>query len=234
MKFLEYPAALFIRLLIEGFDICWIPDYSGPQNLSGDLSHRFPPPSNASYIGPISRFSMPAMPAEKAYQTSKTDQVEKLPDADLLILLSGPEPQRTRLEKTVLKQVRTLAVKTIILQGLPGENETIEMGPYHTMISHLPSRELKGLIQKTRFIICRSGYSSIMDLAELKKKALIIPTPGQTEQEYLADYLAEKGMFLSCSQHDFNLSAALPELEEFEPEFSFASEDYLKKNIEDL
>jgi uncharacterized protein (TIGR00661 family) len=234
MKFLEYPAALFIRLLIEGFDICWIPDYSGPQNLSGDLSHRFPPPSNASYIGPISRFSMPAMPTDKAYQTSLTDQAEKLQDADLLILLSGPEPQRTILEKTVLKQVQTLPVKTIILQGLPGKNETIEIGPSHTLISHLPSRELKGLIQKARFIICRSGYSSIMDLAELKKKALIIPTPGQTEQEYLADYLAEKGMFLSCSQHHFDLSAALTELEAFEPEFSFASEDYLKKNIEDI
>ncbi len=234
MKFLEYPAALFIRLLIEVFDHCWIPDYPGPQNLSGDLSHRFPPPSNASYIGPLSRFSMPAMPPEEAYHTSKTDQAEKLPDADLLILLSGPEPQRTRLEKTVLKQVRTLPVKTIILQGLPGIYETIEIGPFQTMITHLPSREMKGLIQKARFIICRSGYSSIMDLAELKKKALIIPTPGQTEQEYLADYLAEKGMFLSCRQHEFDLSAALRELEEFEPKFSFASEEYLKKNIENL
>lgn len=234
MKFMEYPAALFIRLLIEGFDHCWIPDYSGPQNLSGDLSHRFPPPSNATYIGPISRFSVPAMPTKKADQTSLTDQAENLPDADLLILLSGPEPQRTRLEKTVLKQVHTLPVKTTILQGLPGKYETIEIGPYHTMITHLPTRELKELIQKARFIICRSGYSSIMDLAELKKKALIIPTPGQTEQEYLADYLAEKGMFLSCSQHEFDLSAALRELEEFEPEFSFTSEDQLKKNIEDL
>lgn len=234
MKFLEYPAALFIRLLIEGFDHCWIPDYPGPQNLSGDLSHRFPPPSNASYIGPISRFSMPTMPTEMANQTGQTYRAEKLPDADLLILLSGPEPQRTRLEKTVLKQVHTLPFKTIILQGLPGKYETVKIGPYHTMISHLPSRELKGLIQKARFIICRSGYSSIMDLAELKKKALIIPTPGQTEQEYLADYLAEKGMFLSCSQHEIDLPAVLPALEEFEPKFSFPSEDYLKKNIEDL
>ncbi len=66
------------------------------------------------------------------------------------------------------------------------------------------------------------------------RMALIIPTPGQTEQEYLADYLAEKGMFLSCRQHEFDLSAALRELEEFEPKFSFASEDYLKKNIENL
>ncbi len=225
MKFLEYPAALFIRILMEGFDICWIPDYPGPQNLSGDLSHRFPLPPNASYIGPISRFSMPAMPNEKE---------EKLPDADLLILLSGPEPQRTRLEEIVLKQVHTLPVNTIILQGLPGKNETIEIGPYHTMISHLPSRELKGLIQNARFIICRSGYSSIMDLAELKKKAMIIPTPGQTEQKYLADYLAEKRMFLSCSQHDFDLSAALPELEKFEPEFIFPGEDCLRRIIEDL
>jgi predicted glycosyltransferase len=225
MKFLEYPAALFIRLLIEVFDHCWIPDYAGPQNLSGDLSHRFPPPSNATYIGPISRFSIPAKPNEKA---------EKLPPADLLIMLSGPEPQRTRLEKTVLEQVQALPVSTIILQGLPGKNETIEVGPFQTMISHLPSRELKGLIQNARFIICRSGYSSIMDLAGLKKKALIIPTPGQTEQEYLAYYLSGKGMFLSSRQHNFDLPAALRELEEFEPEFTLPDEDLLKKIIEDL
>jgi UDP-N-acetylglucosamine:LPS N-acetylglucosamine transferase len=177
---------------------------------------------------------MPAMPTDTAYPTSKTELAEKLPDADLLILLSGPEPQRTKLEKIILKQIRTLPVKTIILQGLPGKNETTVIGPYLAMISHLPSRELIRFIQKARFIICRSGYSSIMDLAVLKKKALIIPTPGQTEQEYLADYLSEKGMFLSCSQHDFNLPAALPELEAFEPEFSFPSEDYLKQNIENL
>jgi hypothetical protein len=139
MKFLEYPAALFIRLLIEGFDLCWIPDYPGPQNLSGDLSHRFPPPSNALYIGPVSRFSVPAMPTEKT---------EKGPGADLLIMLSGPEPQRTRLERTVLKQVRALPVNTIILQGLPGKKERKDIGPKLTLISHLPSIELKELIQK--------------------------------------------------------------------------------------
>lgn len=233
LKFMEYPAALFIRLLIEGFDICWIPDYPGPQNLSGDLSHRFPPPANASYIGPVSRFSMPARPEEEK-QADHTDQTEEPPEAYLLILLSGPEPQRTRLEKIVLKQVRALAVNTIILQGLPGRNETVVPGPNLTMISHLPSRELRGLMQKARFIICRSGYSSIMELAEMKKKALIIPTPGQTEQEYLADNLAEKGIFLSCRQHDLDLSAALKELEEFEPVFSFPGGNHLGKIIEDL
>ena len=174
------------------------------------------------------------MPTDTAYPTSRTDPAEKLPDADLLILLSGPEPQRTRLEKIILKQLLSIPVKTIILQGLPGKDETIETGPNHAMVSHLPSRELTGLIQKARFIICRSGYSSIMDLAVMKKKALIIPTPGQTEQEYLADYLSAKGMFLSCSQHDLNLSAALPALEAFEPEFPFPGEETLKQHIENL
>ena len=224
LKFMEYPAALFIRLLIEGFDTCWIPDYPGPQNLSGDLSHRFPPPANASFIGPVSRFSMPSVPEEK----------EAPPDVYLLILLSGPEPQRTKLERIVLKQASALTVNTIIMQGLPGRNETVEPGPNLTMISHLPSRELRGLIQKARFIICRSGYSSIMDLAKMRKKALIVPTPGQTEQEYLADNLSEKGMFLSCSQHDLDLSAALKELEAFEPDFSLPDRDHLGKIMEDL
>jgi UDP-N-acetylglucosamine:LPS N-acetylglucosamine transferase len=234
IKFLEYPAALFIRLLIEGFDICWIPDYSGPQNLSGDLSHRFPLPSNASYIGPISRFSMPAMPAEKAYQASQTDQAEKLSDADLLILLSGPEPQRTRLEKIILKQIPGVPVSTVVLQGLPGKQEMKKIGPKHTLISHMPSALLKQLLQETRYIICRSGYTSIMDLVKMQKKAMIIPTPGQTEQEYLADYLTDKGIFLSCDQQNLDLLTAIQMLEKFEPIFPFPVEDQLTNHLEDL
>ena len=227
LKFLEYPAALLLRLLIEGFDICWIPDYPGKQNLSGDLSHHFPLPRNAVFIGPLSRFSVPGN------QTVNVPGAQ-IQEAELLILLSGPEPQRTRLERIILKQIPALPVRTIIMQGLPGKLEVKEISPSHTMISHMTTATLKQLIQNARYIICRSGYTSIMDLAEMKKKAMIIPTPGQTEQEYLADYLEEKGMFLSSTQQKLELSTAIQRLNKFQPVFNFPGEDYLMRHLEDL
>ena len=233
IAFLEYPAALLLKLLIEKFDRCWIPDYAGGQNLTGDLSHRFRLPSNAVFIGPLSRFSDPDIQlAGVAYP--KLLSLEELPVAELLILLSGPEPQRTGLEKIILQQIRGVPVSTIVLQGLPGKPEMKEIGPQHTLVSHLPAAALKQLVQKARYIICRSGYTSIMDLAEMQKKAMIIPTPGQTEQEYLAGFLTDKGMFLSCEQQKLNLSTAIPMLDKFQPAFNLPGEDPLSRHLEDL
>ena len=93
---------------------------------------------------------------------------------------------------------------------------------------------VKRLVQNARYIICRSGYTSIMDLVEMRKKALIIPTPGQPEQEYLARYLSQKGVFLSGSQHDLDLVASMARLEPFEAEFPFPRTDHLTKHIEDF
>jgi len=54
-------------------------------------------------------------------------------------------------------------------------------------------------------VISRSGYTTIMDLAVLEKKAYFIPTPGQNEQEYLAKRLTKLGIVPSCKQADFKL-----------------------------
>jgi UDP-N-acetylglucosamine:LPS N-acetylglucosamine transferase len=102
------------------------------------------------------------------------------------------------------------------------------------MYSHMPAGELGKLLDFSEHIICRAGYTSIMDLAVLRKKAMIIPTPGQTEQEYLAGYLAEKGLFLACSQDELDLESALGDLREFEPEFNLPSDDLLEKTIREI
>jgi UDP:flavonoid glycosyltransferase YjiC (YdhE family) len=233
IKFLEYPATLALKLFIEKFDRCWIPDYPGTENLSGDLAHRLPRPSNAVFIGPVSRFSEPDIQAVRDSSTKYLFMPE-LSDAALLILLSGPEPQRTRLEKIILKQAPAVPFTTIILQGLPGREEMKEIGPKHILVPHLPATVLRPLIENASYIICRSGYTSIMDLVAMKKRAMVIPTPGQTEQEYLAAYLTEKGLFLSSNQQNFDLLMAVSSLDKFEPTFTFPAEDHLTNLLMDL
>jgi UDP:flavonoid glycosyltransferase YjiC (YdhE family) len=235
-SFLELPAFLAMRTFISQFDHCWIPDFPGKANLSGDLSHRFPLPGNAVFIGAISRFT--GSNSNFAKSNSNTAESNSgfagsghgngIPTAspvDLLILLSGPEPQRSRLQKIVLKQVLSLKAKCVILQGLPGKLKRTDLTSTVTMYNHLPSGELRKLLLASEHVICRSGYTSIMDLALLKKKALILPTPDQIEQEYLAGYLAGKGLFKTCAQDELDLESAIEDLRLFEPDFDLPSGD---------
>jgi UDP:flavonoid glycosyltransferase YjiC (YdhE family) len=153
---------------------------------------------------------------------------------NLVILVSGPEPQRSLLQKIVVRQVLTLESTCVILQGLPGKPRRTDLTSTATLYNHLPAAQLGNLLREAEYVICRSGYTSIMDLALLEKKAMIIPTPGQTEQEYLADYLERKGFFLACSQEDLDLESALRELDSFEPEFSLPEWDLLDREVRSL
>ena len=243
-RFLEYPACLIIRAFISRFDRCWIPDYPGEKNLSGVLSHRWGIPRNAVFIGPISRFAGSAGKI-LGQPTNRSDVGEPATlshrfillsarPVDLVILLSGPEPQRSRLQKIVLKQALSLESSCVILQGLPGSYKRTDLTSKVTMYSHLPAADLGNLIKSAENVICRAGYTGIMDLALMRKKSMIIPTPGQTEQEYLADYLAGRGMFLTCSQDELDLESALEDLSDFEPELNFPGDGLLARETEKL
>lgn len=184
---------------INRFSICWVPDMKedkNPAGLAGSLSHPEKPPGvPVHYIGPLSRFS-------------KIDGMPK--EYDLAILLSGPEPQRTIFEELLLKQLAGYKGKVILIRGLPGETRNVTTS--NTAIqpfNHLPASELSSIIQRSALVICRSGYTTIMDLAALQQKAVLVPTPGQTEQEYLAAYLSEKKYFYSLPQKGFDLTKAL-------------------------
>ena len=127
---------------------------------------------------------------------------------DLLIILSGPEPQRTILEELLLSEALKTELKTLILLGKPGEKIHKEIKNV-TLISHLPDDEFSRLIRSSKIVISRPGYSTLMDLAILGKKAIFIPTPGQTEQEYLAKRLLDGGIAFSQNQNSFDLTVAL-------------------------
>ena len=104
-------------------------------------------------------------------------------------------------------------MKTVILQGLPGKARSREIDEFINVYSHLDSEKIKELLENSCHIICRGGYTGIMDLITLGKAALIVPTPGQTEQEYLASYLTGKGVLLAMEQKNLDLREAINQLE---------------------
>ena len=199
---------------INKYNACWVPDAEGNKNLAGELSHPKVLPNVAlKYLGPLSRFK-------------KTEVDFKY---DVCVLLSGPEPQRTIFEKIILEDLKTFAGKAFLLRGLPGDVTEIENGLSIVEIkNHLSAQELNNFIQQSKLIISRSGYTTIMDLAKLQQKALLVPTPGQTEQEYLADYLKQRQLFCSLQQNEFSIKKAFEKVNAFE----FKNSGLLQNNYE--
>ncbi len=205
-KFANYINHRFIKQ----YSRCLVPDYERVSSVAGLLSHPINKPTNVQYIGLLSRFKDTVeyeKEAEKKYFTSE--------NYDILAILSGPEPQRSIFEKIIIREVADTNYKTLIVQGKP---EKIQQNSRNniTFVNHVDSCNLCKLIQNIDIIICRSGYSSIMDLQVLNKKAIIIPTPGQSEQEYLSKYLSEKNLFVTCKQNQFKLQKMIIKLRQIQ------------------
>jgi len=201
LKFLEPLIQHIILSYAKKYDECWIPDVADEKNLSGDLSHKYPLPANAKFIGLLSRFSSEQnIPALKKY--------------DFLVLLSGTEPQRTVLEKILTEQILKTNFRALIVRGVTEEQKQFSRQNNLTIVSYLNTEELIAAIHQSEIIICRPGYSTLMDLAATGKKAILIPTPGQTEQEYLAEELSGKNIFYSSPQKNFSLDEAIKAVNE--------------------
>ncbi len=203
---------------INRFTECWVPDKEGTDSLAGALSHPVNKPGiPVHYIGWLSRFM-------KKNIAVKPGQ--------LMIILSGPEPQRTLLENKLIDGISHYSGHADILRGLPGNSSLIPSTNMIFFYNHLPSNEAGIKMEEAEYIIARSGYSSIMDALKLQKKCIFIPTPGQTEQEWLARSLKEKGVALSISQDKFSLSETLEEAKNFSFHLpAFDNTDELKKNV---
>jgi UDP-N-acetylglucosamine transferase subunit ALG13 len=191
LSFLERPLISLGRFIISKFTFCFIPDLDGEDNLTGRLSHDLSLPSNSRFIGILSRFTRYAdvdCPIPGKYH--------------FMVMLSGPEPQREILKNKLYGYISGTGEKAIFLGGYPEPGYKEQISGNITFINHLPEREMAELILASDLIITRSGYTTIMELVSLNKSALIIPTPGQTEQEYLARYLSNKGLFSTVHQSE--------------------------------
>jgi predicted glycosyltransferase len=184
---------------INHFNYCWVPDLEGQINLAGELSHPASTPHcEVIYAGLLSAIKKQEVPV-----------INKL-----LILLSGPEPQRTILENILISQLTNYNLPAILVRGLPAATDNISFSPGVTVYNYLPASRLQEVINKSDIVICRSGYSTVMDLLPLGKKCIFIPTPGQAEQEYLAQYLAAKNYGCMVSQQQFELLPMIKKVEE--------------------
>jgi uncharacterized protein (TIGR00661 family) len=202
----------FLYRYVNRFTECWIPDSPSSNNLSGILSHtNSVPVIPIQFIGPLTRFEQLPADGEEDF---------------ILIILSGPEPQRSVLEKILLGQIKTLQRKIVFVRGLPETNTMPAQQSNVEFYNHLSAAELNMLAQRAQLVICRAGYTSLMDMLALKKKMIVVPTPGQPEQEYLAEHLSAKNIVLNCSQQQFNLQRALSTAETFTfniPQLDFAA-----------
>ncbi len=220
-KWIEPILFHFHSIFLKRFSKIWIPDAAGENNLSGILAHH---PSiaqslNCDFIGPLSRFNISNNhPTENNYE--------------VVVLISGPEPQRSIFQEACLNEAMRINKKTLILLGQPNKNEQVTKGNI-TLVSHLSKNELAPIIQSAKYIVCRSGYSTLMDLAKLNKTALCIPTPGQTEQLYLAKHLSKQHKIVFQEQHKMNWEKGFQKLSDVE-QLSFSSDDLLNQAITKL
>ncbi|QNM85191.1 glycosyltransferase [Polaribacter pectinis] len=182
--------------IINKFDECWIPDNENSE-FSGKLSTS-KSVSNQKFIGVLSRF--------------KKKELEK--KVDVLIILSGPEPNRTFLEKKLVSEFKNDKRSIVFVLGNVEGNQKKWTNNKCVFYNYLLSEELHNLINSSKILVCRSGYSSIMDLAVLEKKVFFIPTENQPEQEYLANYLQEKIVAPFCKIDEFRKERLL-ELENY-------------------
>ena len=179
------------RKIITKFNECWVPDVPWSENLSGKLGVNKDVNIPIKHLGPLSRLEKLNIPIKH----------------DLLVLLSGPEPQRTLLEEKILEELHYFKGSVILVRGIVDEKvPVLNLQEKHIEAhNYMATKDLERAINSSEMVLSRSGYTTIMDLAKLEKKAFFIPTPGQYEQEYLAERLDEKGIVPCCNQEHFSI-----------------------------
>ena len=191
--------AIGMKKIISKFDECWVPDVPN-QALSGELSEvQLKIPKN--FIGYLSTMC------------ENVDQPEyNSINYDAIAIISGPEPARSKFENKVLEQLSNLNGKYLVVGGRIETNERNSIPENIEYIKLVGRQKMNKLINQSEMVICRTGYSSLLDLLKVRKKALLIPTPGQPEQEYLGIHLTNENWCVVQSQKALNLEKGLQEL----------------------
>ncbi|CAD0003283.1 glycosyltransferase [Flavobacterium chungangense] len=177
------------QYFIKKYNQCWIPDTNETPNLTGDLGHLKDNNLPLKYIGPLSRMRKKETP--KQY--------------DLMIILSGPEPQRTMLEEKLHAEIARYTGEVVFVKGVVEKTQTKQQFKNVTYYNFMNTKQLEQTFNESDLVLCRSGYTTVMDLAKLEKKAFFIPTPGQYEQEYLAVKLQDENLVPYATQNDFTI-----------------------------
>ena len=189
----------WLNSYLKRFRALWVPDYERGTNLSGLLSHGGVWDKKALFLGPLSRFQNVSSTDENPYR--------------VVAIVSGPEPTRTRFENQLRNLLSQLECPALLVLGKPEEPAQEQNGMVH-IVNDLPDSELAAALKGAQLVVCRSGYSTLMDLHNLEVQALLVPTPGQSEQEYLARHHAQQGTHMRLDQHKLNLTTIKAALKE--------------------
>jgi len=189
--FIQASATRLNLSLINKFDECWVPD-SPDSSLSGMMSSNSRAQIPINFIGAQSRFSQIVD--------------EEVLNFNSCAILSGPEPQRSIFEKKIAEQVSMIEGKHVIITGIQRKQEVAGNITYFGILN---ADEISQLIQKSKNIISRSGYSSLMDYQAMGRKAILVPTPGQTEQVYLGSLASALGRHIVLKQENLDLTKVL-------------------------
>jgi UDP-N-acetylglucosamine transferase subunit ALG13 len=182
------------------YDMVWVPDIEGDQNLSGILGNpRFKPSLPVWYMNCLSRLH--------AY--ASIQKTGAAPNNLFLGILSGPEPQRSILQDILWKAGNQLQQPFKLIAGTASQPNNHAVSEFGSIVPYLGGPDLVKAIENTKYIISRGGYTSLMELIPLNKPLILVPTPGQTEQEYLAKRWQEKGWAIAFDQSAFHLETAL-------------------------
>lgn len=173
---------------INRYTQCWVPDFESGETIAGRLSHPAKMPAvPVKYLGPLSRFG---------------ELEQKATTYSWMMILSGPEPQRTILEQKLLAVIPALAGNVLLVRGKPGSTEEIAAPANCTIVNHLGTVAMQQALAISDYVLSRCGYTTVMEVLALGKKAMFIPTPGQTEQEYLAGHLFGQHWCYTCTQDE--------------------------------
>ena len=215
-------ASNMVQRKLANFDHIWVPDWQGQDSLAGKLSAcQRADELNVTYIGPLSRFS-------KEPETDGSD-------FDFLAVLSGPEPHRSLFEKRLLREFGKLEQQCALVRGTRTERPHPDSTPNNVRIFDLIDQEfLQRLIAGSRKLIFRCAYSSVMDLVAMERTALLVPTPGQGEQEYLSEHLTHRGYFPILQEKNFNTETAAELLNSHEAKAMAKKNQHLREVLADF
>ena len=203
---------------LKRFTACWIPDMEGSNNLSGILANpKHKPSIPLWYMGCLSRLIDTAIDTSADNSSSIHGATHNNQNV-FLGIVSGPEPQRTLLENLLWKAGNKLNIPFVVIAGTPSKeqpNKLLEENKNAKLYAHLAAPALVSEIKRAEYIICRGGYTTLMELIPFEKKLIFIPTPGQTEQIYLGKLWNEKNWALCYAQENFKLNIALEEASNF-------------------
>ena len=212
-KWMENRVNIFNVAQIKQYAECWVPV----------------PDTGSSFISKLTDIALP-LPVIAMGYLSRFEPIPSDYKYDVLVICSGPEPQRTLFEEILTSQLRTLKLNYRIVRGKPATYETSSSTGKNNVVDFMDARALNQAIESSKIVVARSGYSMVMDLAKLGKKAIFIPTPGQTEQELIAEELRHQKIAFTMPQREFNLEIALKESHNFNGFAKFEEDNSLLKN----